>query len=445
MSAPPRIRFDSSIGPECYWLSTRVSGGESPACPRIVAGGDAGLTHARTTLAHLARESTHGHYPAITIEDGPRYPYRGLMLDIARHFHPVATILDVIDVMAELKLNMLHLHLTDDQGWRIEIPDLPELTGSAAATGVGDSPGGFLTLEDYRRIQDRATLRHITVIPEIDMPGHTHAALVAYPELGPTKTAQLPYHGVDVGFSSVDVHSEYTYEFLDKVITTLARHTDGPYLHIGGDECLEMTQEDYRVFAARVTSMVAETGKTLMAWHEMGSSTDLRPGTVGQYWNLTVPWTPEQDRFGIDHADRVASFVRQGGRVVLSPADVTYFDIKHTADDPTGEDWAGGPTTLRDAYEWDPATIFPDLNDAVLGVEATCFTEYIATREHLFTMLLPRLAAFADIAWAPAPGPYRERTLSDLMPRLIPLANGWRRRWIPMHESALVPTTTGAS
>lgn len=441
-----RHEIDPDLGAEEYRLTTAVADGDVDAqAPRAVVRGPLGLARARTSLAQLALQAVDGRYPPVSIQDGPRFAHRGLSLDIARHFQPVGTVLAVIDLLAELKLNVLHLHLTDDQGWRLEIPELPELTRAGAAGGMGESRGGYLSLADYRRIQDHAAANNVTVIPEIDVPGHVNAALVAYPHLAPPGVEPEPYHGHEVGFSRLDVYAEGTYTFLETVLGRVARVTDGPYLHVGGDECHAMPDADYAFFAERLVDIVAATGKTLIGWHELGQSKALRPGTIGQYWNLTTPWTPQQDRFGIDHAARTASFVRQGGSLILSPADVTYFDHRHAAQDTLGVDWIGGPITLAQAYEWDPSQVLPELSEAVIGLEATIWTEFLPTREDIFTLLLPRLAAFAEIAWSPAPSEGQTRSLADLTPRLDWLAQDWRRRDIPFHAGALHPATPDES
>lgn len=387
---------------------------------RIEADDAAGLFAGAQTLRQLLPPEAFSPAPrpdawvvqAIHIEDYPRFAYRGAMLDVARHFFPVQAVKRYIDDIAILKLNHLHLHLTDDQGWRIAIDSWPELTGLGAVTQVGGGGGGSYTKDEYREIVAYAASRFITVVPEIDMPGHTNAAIAAYPELGDAPAA--PYEGIEVGFSSLAIRSETTYGFVDDVFREVAELTPGPYLHLGGDESLSTADEDFLAFIARATEIASRTGKTLIGWHEMGRSHDLPRGTIGQYWSFTTPQ---------EHAtDHTLSFVEQGGRVLMSPADVAYLDIKYDEHSPLGLVWASGPTSLQESYDWDPADIIPGLRDEqLLGVEAPVWTETITTIGDLEWMALPRLAAIAEIAWSPR----RERSFAEFAPRLAELGARW--------------------
>lgn len=342
--------------------------------------------------------------PAASVADAPRFAYRGVMLDVARHFFPVEDVLELIDRIALLKLDVLHLHLTDDQGWRLEIDSWPELTGVGAATSVGGDGGGFYTKDDYRRIVAYAAERFVTIVPEVDLPGHTNAALSAYPELTCDGVAPSPYEGIEVGFSSLCAAAERaaaTDRFLADVTREVAELTPGPWLHLGGDESLATSSEDYLDLVRRITAAGAATGKTIIGWHEMGASAELPPGTVGQYWSFVEPQA--------EAAGLARSFVEQGGRVIMSPADVAYLDMQYV-DDPQGplggalgQDWAKGPTTIEEAYLWDPAAIVPGVGEReVLGVEAPVWTETLSAMSEVEFMLFPRIAAIAEVGWSPA-------------------------------------------
>ena len=250
------------------------------------------------------------------------------MLDVARHFFGVADVCRVIDRLADYKLNVLHLHLSDDQGWRIAVDAWPRLT----------EHGGFYTHDDLRAIVRYAADRFITVVPEIDAPGHVQAAIAAYPELGVPGSSTERYFGTDVGFSSLDVHSALTYRFLDDVFGELAALTPGPFLHIGGDEAHSTSRADYLAFMERVQPLVAKHGKRLIGWEEVASA-PLADGAVVQHWK-----DPELARAAAE----------QGAQLVMSPADRVYLDMKYDADTPLGLSWAGH-VELRDSYEWDPA------------------------------------------------------------------------------------------
>lgn len=348
--------------------------------------------------------------PAVRVSDAPRFAYRGAMLDVSRHFFGVDDVVRYLDAVAMLKFNHLHLHLSDDQGWRIEISSWPKLAEIGGQGAVGGASGGFYTKADYARIVEEAAKRHITVVPEIDLPGHTNAALVAYPELACDDVAPEPYGGIEVGFSTLcpdDAHRETVDRFLAEVLGELAEMTPGPYLHVGGDESLVTTPEQYRDLVDRITAAGAATGKTLIGWHEMGVSDALPAGMIGQYWDYVEP----RD----DAAELARSFVRQGGSVILSPADAAYLDMKYP-DDPVGPlggkhglIWADGPTTLEEAYAWEPSAIVPELSESdILGVEAPIWTETLSTMTQVEWMVFPRIASIAELAWSPKPDGARD-------------------------------------
>ncbi|MEO2135475.1 beta-N-acetylhexosaminidase [Microbacterium sp.] len=380
-----------------------------------VAGADAaGLFYGVQTLAQAITADASGWgVPAMEIDDAPRFAYRGVMLDVARHFLDVATVCGYIDRAAGLKFNVLHLHLTDDQGWRIEMHSRRRLTERAATSSVGADGGGFYTHDDYRAIVAYAGRRHMVVVPEIDGPSHTHAVSLAYPELcaPPVISAQLQqqaeqdgtdlpvsgvaYEGIGVGFSSLRIRDEQTYAFLADVLTELAALTPGPYLHIGGDEALGTDADDYDHYIERVSRLVVETGKTAIAWHEAGVSGRVAEGTVGQYWGFVSPTD------GMDEKTR--GFVRRGGRVILSPADAIYLDMKFDPDSPLGLTWARGVTSARRAYEWEPTAVIDGIDETqILGVEAPLWSETARTPADIDALAFPRIAAAAEAAWSPA-------------------------------------------
>lgn len=384
----------------------------------IEAADDVGRFYASQTLRQLTAT---GAAPHVRIVDYPRFTYRGAMLDVARHFFSVADVKRYIDAIALLKINHLHLHLTDDQGWRIHLDSWPELTGVGASTQVGGGGGGFYTKSEYREIVEFAASRFVTVVPEIDMPGHTNAAISAYPELGEAPVE--PYEGIEVGFSSLAIGRESTYTFIEDLVREIAELTPGPYLHLGGDESLSTSDEDFLHFIARATALGAASGKTIVGWHEMGRSRQLPPGTIGQYWSFT---TPQEGA-----AEHTRSFVDQGGRVIMSPADVAYLDMSYESDAALGLVWANGPTSLEQAYNWDPAAIIPGLGDEqILGVEAPLWTETLDTMDQVEEMAFPRMAAIAEIAWSPRAEAGREssgvtESFADFVSRLRSLTALW--------------------
>ncbi|EPD86825.1 hypothetical protein HMPREF1529_00354 [Microbacterium sp. oral taxon 186 str. F0373] len=403
-----------------------------------VAGADAaGLFYGVQTLVQAITTDASGwRIPAMEIEDAPRFAYRGVMLDVARHFLDVATVCGYIDRAAGLKFNALHLHLTDDQGWRIQMHSRPRLTEKSASSSVGADGGGFYTHDDYRAIVAYAGRHHMIVVPEIDGPSHTHAISLAYPELcaPPVVSAQLrrqseedgsalplggvAYDGIGVGFSSLRIRDEATYAFLADVLTELAALTPGPYLHIGGDEALGTDAEDYDRYIARVSRLVAETGKTAIAWHEAGVCGGLAEGTIGQYWGFVSPTD------GMDEKTR--GFVRRGGRVILSPADAIYLDMKFDPDSPLGLTWARGVTSARRSYEWEPTAVIDGMDQAqILGVEAPLWSETARTSADIDALAFPRVAAAAEAAWSPALGTLPLRTWESFRARVGGLGPLW--------------------
>ncbi|MEU1972237.1 beta-N-acetylhexosaminidase [Microbacterium sp. NPDC019599] len=413
----------------------------------VVTGADAaGLFYGVQTLGQLITKSGDGfQIPAVAIEDSPRFAYRGVMLDVARHFHPVATVKAYIDRAAGLKYNVLHLHLTDDQGWRLELRSRPLLTEVASGTSVGGDPGGFYTAADYRDIVEYAASRHMTVVPEIDMPGHTHAVGLAYPELaedpvlsaavggeGDAPVAGEPYLGIAVGFSSLKIHEEATYDFVADVVGELAAMTPGPYLHIGGDESHGTDPADFALFMERVTDIVADLGKTPVAWHEAGAAAGLHPDTIGQYWGFTTPTD------GMD--DKTRAFVAHGAQVILSPADAIYLDMKYAADARIGLTWANGPTSVERAYSWEPAEIIDGVGESdILGVEAPMWTETVRDLRDIDELAFPRIAAAAEAAWSPAVGASDLRTWDSFRERVGALGPLWTALGIGFHPSDEIP------
>lgn len=411
----------------------------------IAAATRAGSFYAEQTLAQLLRFDEDGPFlPAVEIRDEPRFSYRGVMLDVARRFHPVETVERLIDQAAALKLNALHLHLTDDQGWRLELEAHPELAARGSTTSVGGGPGGCYTRDDYRRIVDRAAARHITVVPEFDLPGHTHAVGLSHPELlaapvlderslqvvrdfgGGEPAHGQPYTGLAVGFSSLRADAPGLEAFLREVIAEIAALTPGPYLHVGGDEALGTSDEDYAGMVELAGRLVAETGKTPVAWHEAGFAETPR-GTIGQFWNFVSPEA--------GHAERAAGFVRRDGRIILSPADAVYLDMKYDDGTSAGLAWANGPTTVRRSYDWEPSHVLADLDErSLLGVEAAIWTETIGDEATLDEMAFPRIASAAEAAWSPPSGT-AERDWESFRRRLAGLAPAWREAGIRFFAS----------
>jgi hexosaminidase len=326
--------------------------------------------------------------PGGTVLDYPRFTYRGAMLDVARHFFTVAQVERYLDEIAGYKVNYLHLHLSDDQGWRIAINSWPNLATYGGSTEVGGGPGGYYTQADYSAIVAYAASRYITVVPEIDMPGHTNAALASYASLNCNGVAPKLYTGTNVGFSSLCVSLDLTYTFIDQVVGELAALTPGPYIHIGGDEASSTTASDYSTFINRAQQIVAAHGKTVIGWHDIAKATPL-PSTVAQFWDTNTTNAP------------LAAAVASGTTVIMSPANHAYLDMKYTHKTRLGQNWAGY-IEVNTAYGWNPGAYVSGVGESsVRGVEAPLWTETIVTSADIDYMAFPRLPAIAELGWSP--------------------------------------------
>ncbi|ROS22938.1 beta-N-acetylhexosaminidase [Cellulomonas sp. PhB150] len=348
----------------------------------------AGLIRAVVTLRQLVATDRLGttSVPAVRIEDAPRYAWRGLSIDVARHFLPVNDLKVVIGLMGHYKLNVLHLHLTDDQGWRLHIPSRPNLTRVSGGTAVGGDPGGYYSPSDFAAIVQYAGARGIRVVPEIDVPGHVNAATHAYGELTPSGQPTDEYTGIEVGFSFLTADLPATTPFLQAVFSDVAAVSPDAYIHIGGDEVLTMAPDEYARLVGTAAQAVRSTGRQVVGWQEI-AHTPLEPGTVVQFWDPRVDPAP------------FVEAAKAGAKFLMSPGSKTYLDMKYDASTELGLEWAGH-IEVRDAYDWDPETLIEGMPpEAVIGVEAAIWTETLRDLPALTSMLLPRLAAVAEVAW----------------------------------------------
>ena len=359
--------------------------------------------------------------PALEIRDSPRFVYRGLHLDVGRHYFTPEFIKRYIDLLASYKLNVFHWHLTEDQGWRLQIDRYPRLTeiGSLRRetileknfdpyVGDGIPHGGFYTKEEVRDIVAYAAERYVTVIPEIEMPGHSVAALAAYPELACTEG---PFEVATVWGVNDDIYCphERTFEFLEGVLTEVMELFPSPYIHIGGDEAPKTRWEESDVaqavmrregladehelqswFIRRIERFLLEHDRRLIGWDEILEG-GLAPQATVMSWR------------GVGGGIEAA---RQGHDVIMTPTSHMYFDYYQGAD-PSAEPLAiGGYLPLEKVYAFEPVPA--ELGEAegrhILGVQANLWTEYIKTPEHAEYMAYPRALALAEVAWSPAQG-----------------------------------------
>lgn len=321
---------------------------------------------------------------AVEITDKPAYSYRSVMLDVARHFFEPEVVKQLIDQLTLYKVNTLHLHLSDDQGWRIEIKKWPNLTAHGGLTEVGGGDGGYYTQEQYEDLVAYAQSRFITVVPEIDLPGHTNAALSSYPELNCDGEAPELYTGIEVGFSTLCAEKEITYTFLSDVFEELALMTPGPYLHIGGDESHVTSEEDYVKLVNFALDKVKSLGKTPVGWDEIAHG-DIDQHTVSQYWSSQ---------------ENTEKAYRKGAQLIISPAIHAYLDMKYDSLTPIGLKWAGY-LSIDKAYDWSPDTLVEGISaDQIIGTEALLWTETVTTVADIQYLMYPRVLGIAEIAWS---------------------------------------------
>ncbi|MGO1072851.1 family 20 glycosylhydrolase [Lysobacter sp. CA199] len=397
-----------------------------------LAGPPAGLFYGYQTLRQLlpAARDESIRVPALSIEDQPRFAYRGMHLDVGRHLYPVDFIKRYLDMMARYKLNTFHWHLTEDQGWRIEIKRYPKLTGVGARrketvlgrnmdpyVGDGKPYGGFYTQDEAREVVAYARARHIMVIPEIEMPGHSLAALAAYPELACT-AGQFEV-GTNWGvYDDIYCPSETTFKFLENVLDEVVALFPAPYLHIGGDEApktrwkssetaqavirregLKDEHELQSYFIQRMEKFLHSRGKRIIGWDEILEG-GLAPDATVMSWR--------------GEAGGIAA-AQQGHDVIMTPTQCCYFDYGQGP--AAQEQWnLGGELTLDKVYGYDPVP--PVLSAAqarhVLGVQGNVWTEYLKTPAMVEYMVFPRLLALAEVAWTPQ----ADRDYADFQRRL---------------------------
>ncbi|QAY79686.1 beta-hexosaminidase [Sphingosinicella sp. BN140058] len=440
----PSIRFVrvSGLPKDGYRLETRADGAT------ISAGDAGGFLYGAVTLWQLASGGS-DRVQAVKIEDSPRFAWRGFMLDSARHFQSPDYIKKLIDAMAAHKLNTLHWHLVDDQGWRIEIPKYPKLTAVGAwrspATAPGAPPlpkvGGFYTQAQIREIVAYAAARNITIVPEIEMPGHALSAIRAYPELGPGNPVP-PGITADWGVYTYLYNVEdSTFRFLENVLTDVMALFPSPYIHIGGDEAV-MTQwkqspatqakmrslgitDEHKLqswFITRMEKFLNAKGRKLIGWDEILEG-GIAPNATVMSWR------------GIDGAIVAA---KAGHDTVLAASPMLYLDHLQ------GTTAAEGPgrnkvITLEDYYRFDPLpdTLTEDQQRHVLGLQAALFTEHVRGDARAAYMTFPRLSALAEVAWRGEGGDF-----DDFVDRLLPQIARLEKIGITPAKSAFTPVAS---
>ncbi|HEY1825519.1 MAG TPA: beta-N-acetylhexosaminidase [Acidimicrobiales bacterium] len=406
----------------------------------LEAGNPAGLSYALTTLRQLGPvalwseakvELDEATLPCVVIQDGPRFVWRGVHLDVSRHFFGLDVILRLIDQMSAHRLNRLHLHLNDDQGWRVEIPGWPRLTSIGATRSSspighereslddGVAHGGFYSAADVGVLLRHAERRSVQIVPEIDLPGHAQAVLAAYPELGNTDDHLevwtrwgISEHVLNVGNVALD--------FAADVVGRVADLFAGSPVHIGGDECPTKEWEqseraravmdefgfrDVRqlqgLYTQRMAAVLSDRGRETIAWDEVLDA-EVPEGTVIAAWRSV---------------DQGVEAARRGHEVVMAPMQYLYFDWLNS--DAPAEPVALAPaphvTTWERVYGYEvvPDSLIGEERSLIRGAQAQLWSEYIATRDHLDYMAFPRLCAFSEVVWGTT------TDIEDFRPRLV--------------------------
>ncbi|MDV6251307.1 beta-N-acetylhexosaminidase [Vibrio sp. EA2] len=421
---------------------------------KIEAGSKSGFTHASATLLQLIRrngEDTSMEVVCCSIKDRPRFKYRGMMLDCARHFHSVEQVKRLINQLAHYKFNTFHWHLTDDEGWRIEIKSLPELTNIGAWRGLDESIepqythlsqryGGFYTQEEIKEVVAYAAQRSITVIPEIDVPGHCRAAIKSLPHMLVEAEDTTEYRSIQhYNDNVINPALPGSYEFIDKVLEEVAALFPAPYIHIGADEvphgvwsqspaCQALMEQqgysDYKElqghFLRHAEDKLRGLGKRMQGWEEAQHGNKVSKDTV------IYSWLSEE---------AALNCARQGFDVVLQPAQTTYLDMTQDyAPEEPGVDWAN-PIPLETAYSYEPLAQVADddpVRKRIRGIQAALWCEIINNQPRMDYMIFPRLTALAEACWTDK----QHRNWTDYLSRLkghLPLLDlqgvNYRQPW----------------
>ena len=407
----------------------------------IAASTPAGVFYGIQTLRNSLPVQTTGEaitLPAVTVADAPRFGYRGMMLDCARHFFPLSFVKKFIDILAMHNMNVFHWHLTEDQGWRLEIKSHPELTAKSSmrsGTVIGHNAtvddsiphGGFYTQQEAREIVEYARQRHITVIPEIDMPGHMLAALAAYPELGCTGGPYEVGHRWGVYKDVLCLGKESTYKFVQDVIDEVVDIFPAKYFHIGGDEsptvmwekcpkCLQKAKDEntdikhlQQYFTNRVEKYLNGKGKSIIGWDE------ILEGKINQSATI-MSWR------GVEPGLKAA---KQGHDVIMTPSSHVYFDHYQAKDTKHEPDAIGGCSPVEKVYSYEPLpdTLSAEAKNRIKGVQANLWTEYIPFTTQAEYMVLPRMAALAEVQWTPV----AKKNFDDFSKRALRLSDLYDR------------------
>lgn len=432
---------------------------------RIAGATPEGIFRGATTLLHLIADAAQdgaAELGGASISDAPRFAWRGLSMDVVRSFHPVDTVKKVIDLLALYKMNVLHLHLTDAEGWRFEVPEYPRLIGISGQTARDGRPGGYYSHEEYANILEYAAARFVTVMPEFDSPGHTASVLRAYPELGSEEM-----HASPEPMRYLDPDIPGVWDLVGAVYAEMARVHPGARIHIGGDEAIAMDEESFSRYMETALPMARATGKGIVAWQETAragfSGSDLMQWWIPPHLVEMVRRAsedPDNSMFANAFPDPEVgkAFVKlllqapedlpkalsQGADVIISRADKLYLDTKYPEPSANAGQEADhqrvglpqmvyGNGTVQDSYEWDPATLDAELPiERIAGIEGAIWCETILDQRDLTMQLLPRLPGIAEKGWS------EPRDWADYHPRLAVQRRFWDTMEVNYFVSSVV-------
>ncbi len=395
---------EGDLPPEAYVLTV-----EAPRV-RVEASTREGFLRAASSLRQLLHD---GPLPVVRIEDAPRFAWRGLHVDVARHAFPLADLKRFVDAMALQKFNRLHWHLTDDQGWRIEITSWPRLTSvgsrraesprrGAREEGDGTPYAAYYTQDDVRELVAYAAVRGISVVPEIDMPGHAQAALAAYPQVGSGAPAEV-WTRWGISERLFGVHDK-ALSFLDDVLEEVAALFPGPFVHLGGDEAPTAEWEVCAHAAERMQAEGVADARALQGWfHRRMAATLARLGKRPVAWDEVLECGAPKETIVMAWRDaaHAQAAARAGHDVVLCPMSHAYFD-HYQGPEASEPEAIGGFTDLATVHSFEPLDDTWPAEQAkhLLGVQANLWSEYIHDAEHLEYMAWPRGSALAEVAWS---------------------------------------------
>ena len=426
-------------GKEAYRLSVDAGG------ITIAASGDAGLVWGAMTLAQLASPDGRFGQPAtisgVVIEDSPRFAWRGLMVDVARHFQPIEELYTIVDQMAAVKLNTLHLHLTDDQGWRFEVKRYPRLTQvgawrlpPSAGGPVGNPVGGFYSQAQLKALVAHAAERGITIVPEIDLPGHAQALVAAYPEFGVFGDRPPVSHDWGVNPYLLNPGPEGV-AFVKTVLDELMAVFPGTYSHLGGDEAVKDQWQRSPAVQAQIAALGLKDENGLQSWliDQFGAYLASKGRRLIGWDEILEGGLPPSASIMSWRGEKGAVEAANAGHdVVLSPAPILYLDSLQSdrGDEPPGRITIQSLETVY-AYEPLPAGIAADKARHVLGAQGNAWSEYLVTPYQVQHMLFPRAAAIAEMGWTPR----QRRDFADFVPRVDAQMARWRRGGVEVADS----------